>query len=94
MVGGPSKGPDMASCSMKSAVDDSRPDARAVGSVVVSPALQRWESATTHAAGVPSGRRSSSVTGHDFSRADCRPYLASALAAARAHVVENKCSRG
>jgi hypothetical protein len=34
------------------------------------------------------------VTGHDFSRADGRPYRISALAAAKAQVAENKCNRG
>jgi hypothetical protein len=34
------------------------------------------------------------VTGHDFSRADCRPYRISALAAAQAQLAENKCGRG
>jgi hypothetical protein len=34
------------------------------------------------------------VTGHDFSRADCRPYRISALAAAKAQLAENKYSRG
>jgi hypothetical protein len=29
------------------------------------------------------------VTGHDFSRADCRPYRISALAAAKAQLAEN-----
>jgi len=33
-------------------------------------------------------------TGHDFSRADCRPYRVSALAAAQAQLAENKCGLG
>ena len=33
-----------APCKMKGAIDDSQPDARAVGAMAVSPALQRGES--------------------------------------------------